>query len=483
MNVRFVRLSILLADLVWLALGLLIAEQFRFGFQPLQFLLAPDRSGFPEILVIALLVWPVLYLWLRLDGFRGGWNFPAVFSQVISGVFVLVSLVLAAAYLSKEFYSRLVILHYAYLLVIGFVGIRYFARRAFQSRYAASAKKRVVILGSGSIAKEIAARIRRHPEMMREVVGFLSRKDEAAGLGLEVEYPPRHTPLRPSGILEFLQREDIKELIVAFSDTDPETSAFISQCRLCGIRVTLIPMFYELYISQPEFSELDGLPLVSLQDFRLPTYMLPAKRALDLLFSALLLVLASPVLLAAWVALGRRGGPAFKSVPRAGKGGHPFAMLRLNISREAGVPSRTWLEAFVVRFSLTELPQLWNVFRGEMSLVGPRPESPERVKHYSDWQKHRLKLRPGLTGLAQVHGLREEHSSDEKTRFDLQYMLQWSPILDISLLLQTGWTLANRSLSVEQAPESVLLRAAGVDVVVPAGDPALNQELVHVDRT
>jgi lipopolysaccharide/colanic/teichoic acid biosynthesis glycosyltransferase len=94
--------------------------------------------------------------------------------------------------------------------------------------------------------------------------------------------------------------------------------------------------------------------------------------------------------------------------------------------------------------SLTELPQLWNVVRGEMALVGPRPESPQRVQCYSEWQRQRLTVKPGITGLAQVHGLREQHSSEEKTRFDLQYLLNPSPLADVSLLLQTLWTLAIR---------------------------------------
>ena len=109
-----------------------------------------------------------------------------------------------------------------------------------------------------------------------------------------------------------------------------------------------------------------------------------------------------------------------------------------------GAPNLSSYERFLARFSLTELPQLWNVLRGEMSLVGPRPESPDRVKHYSAWQRERLSVTPGLTGLAQVHGLRERHSSEEKAHFDLQYILNWSLFLDFSLLVQTVWILLVR---------------------------------------
>jgi len=102
-------------------------------------------------------------------------------------------------------------------------------------------------------------------------------------------------------------------------------------------------------------------------------------------------------------------------------------------------------EFLMQQTSFTELPQVLNVLRGEMSLVGPRPEGPEKVRHYSDWHRQRLSVKPGITGLAQVHGLRDQNSSEDKTRYDLQYILHRSLFLDISLLLQTLWTLALRS--------------------------------------
>jgi lipopolysaccharide/colanic/teichoic acid biosynthesis glycosyltransferase len=114
-------------------------------------------------------------------------------------------------------------------------------------------------------------------------------------------------------------------------------------------------------------------------------------------------------------------------------------MHRLNSDRDCKSLSAN--EMFLQKLSITELPQLWNVLRGDMSLVGPRPESPERAKHYSDWQRQRLNVKPGITGLAQVHGLRQQHSSEEKARFDLQYMLHPSAFMDVALLLQTIWTL------------------------------------------
>ena len=112
----------------------------------------------------------------------------------------------------------------------------------------------------------------------------------------------------------------------------------------------------------------------------------------------------------------------------------------------------------------------------EMSLVGPRPESPERVKNYSDWQRQRLKVNPGVTGLAQVHGLRDQHSSEDKTRFDLQYIVNSSPLVDLGLILQTIWTLLSRGLNQEPTPSEVAAVRSG------AGE-LLTREVGDVNRS
>ena len=137
-----------------------------------------------------------------------------------------------------------------------------------------------------------------------------------------------------------------------------------------------------------------------------------------------------------------RKRPIFKSEVRCGRNGVPFEIYRFAV--EEGDLTQTWFMRLLLQTSLSELPQLWNVLRGDMSMVGPRPESPERLKHYSDWHRQRLTVRPGITGWAQIHGIRDSASSDEKTRFDLHYILTWSPLLDIVVLLQTVCTIANR---------------------------------------
>ena len=252
-----------------------------------------------------------------------------------------------------------------------------------------------------------------------------------------------------------------------------EVEKVISKCREAGMVVRLVPQWYELYVSEAQMIEVDGVPLISLEERNISAVALGLKRVVDLVGGLFLFTLASPVLLVSALRLSRRTGQAFRKEFRCGKSSGSFGMFRLNVDR--GDHCLNSFEKVLVSLSLTELPQLWNVLRGEMSLVGPRPEPPERVRHYSDWQRQRLSVKPGLTGLAQVHGLREEHSSEEKTRFDLEYIFHWSLFLDFSLILQTAWTLAIRLLKPQF--RSTISPNAHKPAHIAIG------EVLHADRT
>src|SRR5258707_8352521 len=202
-------------------------------------------------------------------------------------------------------------------------------------------------------------------------------------------------------------------------------------------------------------TEIDGVPLISLEERSISTLALGLKRVVDLIGGIVLLLASLPFLLVSIATLRRQKGETLSKELRCGMVGKRFQMVRLNVDRASADLSR--FEELLLKFSLTELPQIWNVLRGEMSLVGPRPESPERVKHYSDWQRQRLSVKPGLTVLAQVHGLREQHSSEEKARFDLQYIFHWSLFLDFSLIVQTAWTLVVRFFKSPQTKTTALV--------------------------
>jgi lipopolysaccharide/colanic/teichoic acid biosynthesis glycosyltransferase len=439
------RYAILSADLFWVA-GVFVIAQILWRDPGASATGIPQLIRLPPILA-AISVWVVLYFSKKLDCFRRGWHLPSICAQVIVAVCYLMVSLLALAFCAHYNYSRLALPCIAGLLPLGFVSIRGLALRLVTSRSAASIKRRAVILGAGRVARELAQKIAHHPEMSMEVVGqlFPSDADPAGG---STAWAASSLSLRSVNIVSLFRDNNIQELIIVEPvPAGPETEKLISKCRESGMRIHLVPQHYELYLSKAELTEIEDVPLLSVDESRLPVLGTRVKRGIDVMGAVLLLVLSAPLLAVSAAALYVRKGKAFREELRCGKNGVAFGMYRLNVAREAQRLPR--YARILAEFSVTELPQLWNVLKGEMSLVGPRPESRDRVRLYSDWQRQRLTVIPGLTGLAQVRGLREEHSSEEKARFDLQYIGQWSLFLDLSLLLQTAWALIARLVKVD----------------------------------
>jgi lipopolysaccharide/colanic/teichoic acid biosynthesis glycosyltransferase len=433
---------ILGADELWTVLAMVLAFVMRFG------LTWHDPLGNPASLyvlplLISLGLWVVLFSPMQLDGFSKGWHPPAILSQLFLAICLLMMALFAGGYVARIFISRLVFAYFGVLLFLGFVGIRHLVRAVLSSKYMAKAVHRVLIVGNGPVAREIAAKIERHPELLCRVVGFLCSADTSASDVPGAIYSPAIVPTL--GVIDLLNSQKVDEIIIALSKPGtPEVMDLAQRCRQAGIGVSVVPHPYELYLSRPQLLDIGGLPILQLRQVELDPLNAAWKRGLDVALSATLLVVSAPVVILGSIILWQKTGASFCREVRCGQAGKLFNMLRLNSDREAQRLSAS--EIILQQLSITELPQLWNVLRGDMSLVGPRPESPDRVKHYSDWQRERLNVKPGMTGLAQVHGLRQQHSSEEKARFDLQYMLRPSPFQDVVLLLQTMGTLTVRLL-------------------------------------
>lgn len=462
MKTQRLHFGILGADLCWSVLAMAVSYALRYENAWQDPARIPVLTFVPFV-AATLLSWTVLSSWLSLDGFRGGWRFSAMLSQLFPAVSSLMVLLVAGAYLARLYTSRLVLAYFAILLFVGLIAIRLLARAFFASRYRAGAVRRTVIVGSGPIAGEIARKIECHPEMLWEVAGFLCPAENAPNLASSgMEEGPIH--IRSAGIADLLRSRAIDQLILAVSKPGhPEISDLVNQCLNQGIAVSLVPQPYELYLSRPTLVDLDGLPLLKLEGVPAIQRVPFGKRFLDLALSICILPFAGSAILAAAAWLKVRKGKAFCSEIRCGQSGQTFLMYRLNSERRA---IRLPIDEFLMQqSSLTELPQIINVLLGQMSLVGPRPEGPDKVRHYSDWHRRRLSVKPGMTGLAQVHGLRDQNSSEDKTRYDLQYILHRSLFLDITLMLQTLSTLALRPFSLKQRKAYL----SNVDTEVVAG--------------
>jgi lipopolysaccharide/colanic/teichoic acid biosynthesis glycosyltransferase len=448
MNTRKLEVWILFADLAWIGLAFLGADLLRFGltWDP------GERVSIHALLpfvIATCFIWIALSALMQLDGFRGGWKFSAVFSHLVLGTICTFALLLALGYLMRSYVSRLALSYFMLLLVGGFLGVRCLARLMLRWRHEEGDVWRVVIIGSGRVAQEVASKIELHPEMLCKVVGMLFPNQDAEELIVPGLQQAEAAQLSTLDIFDLLRTEKVDEVILALAQPPtPEIRTLIGRIRDMGVETTLVPQSYELYASRPKLVIVDELPLVQLRDPGLRRRYVVLKRAMDL-------IIASALLLPSWIVLAPfcallwlKKREALRSETRSGQYGHYFQMLRLNVDRP--VRSHSGLEVLLDRMSITELPQLWNVLRGQMSLVGPRPDPLVRTSQYSDWQQRRLKVKPGMTGLAQVHGLREFSSSEQKTRFDLQYAINPYLLWDISLLLQTIWTLFLRMFSVQK---------------------------------
>jgi lipopolysaccharide/colanic/teichoic acid biosynthesis glycosyltransferase len=471
---------ILGTDLLWVAVAFFCADVLRYGVH-----WGDAQEGFAysltPFLFVAWLLWGFLSTKMSLDGFRSGWRFPAMVSTVFLGVSFLMTVLLAASYLSRRYVSRLALGYFGLLLLLGFVVIRYGVRLFLRSRHRAGRVGRVIIVGNGQVARELASKIGRHPEMLCRVVGFLYPLADSGNLNLPRPAKLDCQALSSLEVVDLLRRQHVDELILALQKPSwPELLNLVARCRAQGINVSLVPQPYELYLSKPDLLDLGGLPLLRLRESATSSLFFQWKRAVDLTISVLLAIVAAPVLLLPALALRWTRGKAFRLETRSGKNGGRFAMLRLNVDRHA--TDMTRFERILQQLSITELPQLFNVMRGDMSLVGPRPESPDRVRHYTEWEQQRLSVKPGITGLAQVHGLREQHSSEEKTRFDLQYLLHPSPLTDLSLLLQTLWTLAVRIFHRSWSRSSEQAVSQG-KTITDFRYPSIEEALQHAHRS
>jgi exopolysaccharide biosynthesis polyprenyl glycosylphosphotransferase len=234
----------------------------------------------------------------------------------------------------------------------------------------------------------------------------------------------------------------------------------VNHCRRDGVQFRLVPDMYEVSLGRLDLDTVSGIPLIGLKNPAIKGVNFVAKRAIDIVLALGVLILLAwvfiPLALLIWIE-DRGGSPLFGQV-RVGRGGRAFTMQKFRSMRpdadkqlaellerneaEGPIfkmrddPRRTRIGRFMRRWSIDEWPQLWNVVKGEMSLVGPRPATPREVAQYEEWQLHRLDALPGITGLWQVSG-RSELGFSEQVLMDIMYIENWSLVLDLRILLRT----------------------------------------------
>ncbi len=438
-------------DFLLLNLSLLFSWWLRFhsGFIPLKELQPLEAYIYPGLFLNIL--W--LFILSHFGLYRVGVNITLLDEgfKLLKAVFVASLATMALTFPYRGFsYSRLVFL-FTILFTLTFlllfrVFLRWVKRKLLQRGIGAS---RLLILGTGEIAQRIAEAVSSTPCL----VGYLTAGED----------PPNFSGMllgRLSDLKKVIRKQGVDEVVLTLPHLPPpQVWKLLRECEREGVLFEMVPDVYELLKGRVEVEDSLGIPLLSFQEVMLKFWQRVAKKGLDLLVSFLGLVLLTPLMgfIALLIRLTSRG-PVFFRQLRVGRGEKVFYMLKFRtMVLEAEVmvddlrggneaqgpifkirddPRITGTGSILRRFSLDELPQLINVFKGEMSLVGPRPPLPREVENYENWQKERLNTKPGMTGLWQVSG-RSNLSFEEMLRLDIYYIENWSLWLDLKIMLKT----------------------------------------------
>jgi len=305
--------------------------------------------------------------------------------------------------------------------------------------------KRVLIVGTGETARRAILRIVDHPEVGYELVGLVGQAEGP---------PPRGVNKVPYlGSLKDLDRiirqYRVEEIFLADPKMpDDDKLNIVARCDATGVAFKIVSQMFEVVNPQIRIDVLDDLPVIPLQSSRLGPFQAFVKRLLDVIVASTLLVVSFPLaaLIALWIKLDSPG-PVLFSHERIGLNGRRFRLWKFrtmtvdtdpydDAPTDPNDPRITRAGRWLRRFSLDELPQLWNVLKGDMSMVGPRPEMPHIVERYEPWQRIRLEVKPGVTGLWQIIG-RKNLPLELNLEYDLYYIKNQSLMLDLVILLKT----------------------------------------------
>ncbi|MCU0500509.1 MAG: undecaprenyl-phosphate glucose phosphotransferase [Anaerolineae bacterium] len=307
---------------------------------------------------------------------------------------------------------------------------------------------RVLIIGTGEVGRMVLQKIEHTPGLGYRVVGFV---DVNGG-------PPTVLGVPVFGGIDdlphIIESQGIDEVIIGLPEAShEELVGIVSQCEREKVSIRVFPDVFQIMASEVTISDLGGLPLLTIRDVALRGWKLTLKRGADIVFSSIFLLFASPIMMLTALAVKLdSAGPVFFAQERMGLDARPFKMLKfrsMRVDAEANGPGwttkddprKTRVGTFIRKTSLDEFPQFINVLMGDMSVVGPRAEQPTYVEQFRRsipryMERHREKA--GITGWAQINGLRGDTSISERTKYDLWYIENWSLWLDLKIILRTA---------------------------------------------
>ena len=448
-------------------LGTMLAVWVRFdsGLVPLLNEIIPPRHMYvaaaAALAFLMVVVFRLVGLYVRPQLGAFGDKLP----KMVRGVGITLATALALSFVVRVEgwppYSRTVALM-AFVAILALVAIQRFILFRAERHWAkySAHKRKVLIVGVNRLALHVRDRLQGEYRLRSKVVGFLLPSSPAAsGASPDVAMSPTLSPAEVLGTADDLERvaeaTGADEVILADLSVPRSRMADIFfHCERNMLTFRMVPDLYGILTTRIRVDQLADTPLLGIAPWPLERFWNRVlKRAEDIVGAVVGLLLSAPVIAIAAPFIKRSSpGPVFYSQIRCGVGGEPFTIYKLRtMPTDAEAASgpvwtteddarRTRVGAFLRRWNLDELPQFWNVLRGDMSLVGPRPERPHFVEQFKNDVGHymtRHVSRPGITGWAQVNGMRGDTSIHDRVQYDLYYLENWSLSFDFKILLQT----------------------------------------------
>ena len=460
---RILSISYLITDLLLVVVSSIFAFWLRFysGLIPYQNI--PATENYYPILLLAA---PLALLFFTLFGVYQARRMDSVFVDTLplflAGIATVLSLSAFTFFYREVSYSRLTFFLFGVVLFVIVAGERVVLRLALKAmrRYGFNVK-RLLVVGAGDLGLRLVRTIQGHPGYGYKVVGLLDDHIENGyfkkDYGVNVLGRIRELP-------DLVEHHDVDKVIVALPvRAYDKIRRIVQRCEKEGIEVDIVPDFLQLIRPKARIRDFDGLPLVSVRSLPTESWAYSvAKRAFDIAFSLLALILGAPLfVIVALLVRFSSPGPVFFVQERIGARRKLFKMHKFRTMRVAAKDEsdatwttpddkrRTWVGTFLRKTSLDELPQFWNVLRGDMSIVGPRPERPFFARQFKDevpsyMVRHQVKT--GITGWAQVNGWRGDTSIKKRLEFDLYYLENWSFSFDLKIIFMTVFKgLVNRN--------------------------------------
>jgi exopolysaccharide biosynthesis polyprenyl glycosylphosphotransferase len=316
------------------------------------------------------------------------------------------------------------------------------------------AVSRTLVVGDSTVGRMIMQALAARPHLGYEVAGFLATDGDS-------DFGRFRRLGTPDEIERVIGEHAIRHVVIALPSASHQAiMRIVDHCRRDGVQFRLVPDLYEMSLGRLDIDTVSGIPLMGMKEHAIRGFNFLLKRVIDVVVSLVFVAVFwwLFLMLALLIWLEDRGGSPFFGQTRVGRGGKKFMCWKFRSMRPGAErqldqlleyneaegpifkmrddPRRTRTGAFIRRWSIDELPQLWNVLKGDMSIVGPRPATPREVAMYESWQLQRLETQPGITGLWQVSG-RSELGFSEQVLLDIMYLENWSLGLDLRIMLRT----------------------------------------------